>query len=349
MSAIEQYAIFLLQVITVVVALLVILAFIINKAQSAKQKIERGSLQIRKVNEELDELKDTVTEAMLDDKGLKQKNKADKAAKKAEKKSAKKIDPANEPKRKRLFVIDFHGDMRASAVDSLQEEINAILLTATVDDEVLVRLESGGGLVNAYGLAASQLHRLRTAKIPLTIAIDKVAASGGYMMACVGNHIIAAPFAIIGSIGVVAQLPNLHRLLKHNYIDFEQITAGEYKRTMTLLGENDNKGRQKMQADINETHELFKNFIRDNREMVDLDQVANGDYWYGSQAINLKLVDVLQTSDDYLLKASENCDIYHLAFKHKLPPMQRFLHKAEAAWLKWRSPTQQVDEERLLG
>ena len=349
MSAIEQYGIFLLQVITIVIALIAILAFITSKAQAAKQKAEKGSLLVTKINDDFDNLTDTMNLAMLDKDQQKAELKKIKAHQKIERKEKKQKNLKETTKRKRLFVIDFHGDIRASAVESLKAEVNAILLTATMNDEVLIRLESGGGMVNAYGLAASQLHRIRTAKIPLTIAIDKVAASGGYMMACVGNHIISAPFAIIGSIGVLAQIPNFHQWLKHHHIDFEQITAGEYKRTMTLFGENDSKGRKKMQEDINETHTLFKNFIHENRAMVDLDKVANGEYWYGSQAIHLKLVDALQTSDDYLLKAAHNCDIYQIEFRHKLPAIKRFFQKADSALLKWRTTSHHVDEKYFLG
>ncbi len=113
---------------------------------------------------------------------------------------------------------------------------------------MLIRLESGGGVVHGYGLAASQLDRLAQQKIPLTVAVDKVAASGGYMMACIAQKIIAAPFAIVGSIGVVAQVPNFHQLLKKNHIEVEQFTAGEFKRTVTLFAENTDKGREKVSA-----------------------------------------------------------------------------------------------------
>ncbi len=346
MITIEQYGIFLLQVVTIVFAIIAVIAFIAAKAQQAKAKIEKGELKISKLNDDFEHYQETIKEAMLDKDQLKLELKALKAQKKKDKKQ--KRSKENEQKRKRLFVIDFHGDIKASAVDSLREEVNAVLLSATVDDEILVRIESGGGMVNAYGLAASQLHRIRTAKIPLTVAIDKVAASGGYMMACVANHIIAAPFAIVGSIGVLAQIPNFHRWLKQHHIEFEQITAGEYKRTLTLFGENDNKGRQKMQADIDDIHTLFKDFIAENREKVDLDEVATGEYWFGSQAIDLKLVDALQTSDDYLLTANENCDIYNVSFQHKVPAMKKLFQRADSALLKWRNAENNIEENHLL-
>jgi serine protease SohB len=214
-------------------------------------------------------------------------------------------------------VLHFNGDIRASAVSALREEITAILTMAEKTDEILVCLDSGGGLVNAYGLAASQLQRIKDAKIKLIIAIDKVAASGGYMMACIADRIIAAPFAIIGSIGVLAQIPNFHRFLQKKSIDFEQLTAGQYKRTLTLFGENTEKAREKMQQEIDDTHELFKTFIHQHRPNIDIEKVSTGEHWYATTALNLNLVDALQTSDDYLLSASKQADIYEICFKLK--------------------------------
>jgi serine protease SohB len=204
--------------------------------------------------------------------------------------------------KKRIYVINFNGDMRASATENLRQEITAILSIADKDkDEVVVNLESPGGMVHGYGLAASQLARIRQHNLPLTICVDKVAASGGYMMACLANTIIAAPFAIIGSIGVVAQLPNFHRLLDKWDIDYEVLTAGEYKRTLTVFGENTDAGRQKFIADLEDTHTLFKEFVSDYRPSLDIEKVATGEHWYGKQALGLGLVDKLMTSDEYLL------------------------------------------------
>ena len=164
--------------------------------------------------------------------------------------------------------------MRASTVSSLAEEITALLNIATPNDEVLLRLESAGGVVHGYGLAAAQLMRIRAQHIPLVVAIDKIAASGGYLMACVADKILAAPFAIIGSIGVVVQLPNFHRLLKDKHIDFELHTAGEFKRTITLFVENTKEGKEKLQHEIEDIHGLFKNLIHDYRQQIDIDKVA---------------------------------------------------------------------------
>jgi serine protease SohB len=220
-------------------------------------------------------------------------------------------------KRKRVFVIDFKGDIRATEVTSLREEITAILTVATTGDEVLVKLESAGGTVHGYGLAASQLKRIRDKGIHLTIAVDKVAASGGYMMACVAHKIIAAPFAIIGSVGVLAQMPNFNRLLKKHDIDFEEITAGKYKRTLTLFGENTDEDREKMREELADIHLLFKEFIHENRSQVDVEKIATGEHWHGKRALELKLVDELRTSDDYLSSSVNTADIFEIDYERK--------------------------------
>jgi len=219
--------------------------------------------------------------------------------------------------RKRLFVIHFDGDIKASALSHLREEITAVLQVATKDDEVVVCLESPGGMVANYGLAASQLARVRSAGVKLTIAVDKVAASGGYMMACVADRILAAPFAMLGSIGVVAQLPNFHRLLQRNDVDFELFTAGEYKRTVTMFGENTAEGKEKFQSDLEEIHTLFQHFVADYRPQLDVAKVATGEVWFGKRAVELNLVDELKTSDEYLTGRAENADLYQVEYKEK--------------------------------
>lgn len=224
---------------------------------------------------------------------------------------------------RRLYVINFQGDIRASEVASLREEISAILQVAGENDEVVVLVESGGGTVHGYGLAASQLQRVRNYGIRLTVAIDKVAASGGYMMACVAQQIIAAPFAIVGSIGVLGQLPNFHRFLKKRDIDFEQIKAGDYKRTLSLFGENTEEDRERFRQEIEETHDLFKAFVKNNRPQVNVDQIATGEHWYGSRALELNLVDTLKTSDDYLAEAAESADLFQVRYVRKKPLIEK--------------------------
>jgi len=225
--------------------------------------------------------------------------------------------------RQKVYVIEFRGDLRASEVASLREEISAILQVASDEDEVVVQIESGGGTVHGYGLAASQLKRIRDRGIRLTVAIDKVAASGGYMMACVGQRIIAAPFAIVGSIGVLGQLPNFHRFLKKRDIDFEQVTAGECKRSLTLFGEIRPEDRERFRHELEETHELFKEFVNANRPQVEIDRIATGEYWYGSRALELNLVDDLKTSDDYLAEAAHTADLYQVKYIRKKPLIEK--------------------------
>lgn len=218
----------------------------------------------------------------------------------------------------KIFVLDFKGDIQASAVENLREEITLILATAKAGrDRIVVRLESPGGMVHGYGLAAAQLVRLRDAGFHLTICVDKVAASGGYMMACIANEIIAAPFAIVGSIGVVAQVPNFNRLLKEHNVDFELYTAGQYKRTVTMFGENTPEGKAKFEEELQQTHVLFKHFVEKYRPQLNVDKVATGEHWYGEDALDLNLVDKLQTSDEYLLALLPQHDVYVINTRKK--------------------------------
>ncbi|TFH86851.1 protease SohB [Billgrantia azerbaijanica] len=208
-----------------------------------------------------------------------------------------------------VWVLDFHGDIRASGAGRLAEEISAVLAAASEGDEVVVRLESAGGLVHAYGLAAAQLDRLRDAGLTTTICVDKVAASGGYLMACAADQLRAAPFAVLGSIGVVAQLPNVHRLLKRHDIDVELLTAGEYKRTLTVFGENTVEGRKKFQSDLENIHQLFKTHVAERRPGLDIEAASTGEVWYGRDALSRGLIDALGTSEEYLVSRMESARV----------------------------------------
>ena len=303
---------------------------------------ERGHIEVHSLNERFDQLADAVKEVVLEPadikRDLKRQKKADKAASKASKKVRKKHrdgqadDRALEDRRRRLYVIEFEGDLKASAVRQLREEISAVLMLATPLDEVVVKLESGGGMVHSYGLAASQLQRIRDHGVPLTVCVDKVAASGGYMMACIANRIIAAPFAMLGSIGVVAQLPNFNRLLKKHDVDFELLTAGEYKRTLTLFGENTDRGREKFLEELEQTHDLFKVFVQEHRPQVDIDRIATGEVWFGTQALGRKLVDELGTSDQYLMDQRDSADLYEVRYVARKTVQERLGLAAEGAF-----------------
>ncbi len=263
-----------------------------------------SKLHVRLLNERFEALSDALRHSVFQKKELRQLLK-----------SRKKSEAAKPPHKPRLYVLDFKGDIFATAVKSLREEVTAITAVAGAEDEVVVRLESPGGEVPHYGLAAAQLMRLREKKIKLTVCVDRVAASGGYMMACIADNIIAAPFSIIGSIGVVAQVPNMHRLLKKHEVDFEEMTAGEFKRTVTIFGEITPKGRQKFQDQLEETHLLFKQFVKAQRPKLDVDMVATGEYWLAMRAIELGLVDQIGTSDDYLLRRAVDANIYQITFQ----------------------------------
>ncbi|KPW86510.1 inner membrane peptidase. Serine peptidase. MEROPS family S49 [Pseudomonas congelans] len=314
MDFVVDYASFLAKTVTLVIAIVVVLAAIASMRGKGRRK-SSGQLQVTRLNDFYKCLRERLEQSLLDKERLKTLRKEQGKALKKEKKQA-------EPKA-RVYVLDFDGDIKASATESMRHEITALLTLATDKDEVVLRLESGGGMVHSYGLASSQLARIRQAGIPLTVCIDKVAASGGYMMACIGNKIISAPFAILGSIGVVAQLPNVNRLLKKHDIDFEVLTAGEYKRTLTVFGENTEKGREKFQQDLDITHDLFKNFVASYRPQLSIDEVATGEVWLGMAAVDKLLVDELKTSDEYLAERAKDADVFHLHYVQRKSLQER--------------------------
>ncbi|MBH3254886.1 protease SohB [Serratia marcescens] len=324
MEFISVYGLFLAKVATVVLAIAALAILAVSLGQ--RKNRQKGELQLTDLGEQYREMQRDMRLARMDTaeqkvwlKQFKKQTKADDKLKKQRAKSG-----AVEVTKPCLYVLDFKGSMDAHEVTSLREEISAVLAVASAQDEVLLRLESPGGVVHGYGLAASQLERLRKGGIRLTVAVDKVAASGGYMMACVADRIVAAPFAIIGSIGVVAQIPNFHRLLKKNDIDVELHTAGQFKRTLTLFGENTEQGREKFREDLNETHELFKRFVHEQRPSLDIDSVATGEHWFGSQAKEKGLIDAIGTSDDLLIAELDNHEVIAVRYTRRKRLMDRF-------------------------
>lgn len=325
MEFLLDYGLFLAKIVTVVAAIIVIL--ILVKSVGSKSGAAKGELEVTNLSEQHKQSIEQLEHHLHDDAFIKARDKAVKKEEKEKNKSREKeikqaskegsLDSKREP---HLFVLDFNGSIDAKEVGSLREEITAILAVAREGDEVLLRLESGGGMVHGYGLASSQLDRIKAAGLPLTISVDKVAASGGYMMACVADKIVSAPFAIVGSIGVIAQIPNFNKLLKKHDIEYEQLTAGEYKRTLTMFGENTDKARDKFKQELEETHVLFKDFIRERRPSLELEKVATGEHWFGTQAKELGLVDEISTSDDLVVAACKEKTVLavHYVQKKKL-------------------------------
>ena len=308
-----EYGLFLAKAVTFVIVIAVIVG-IISGLGNRNRKGDKGHIEVLPLNEFAEQMHSAVQEVVLDDEQQKAERKKHKQKEKEKQKKRKKGE--DEP-RKRVFVLQFQGDIHASAVSQLRQAITAVLAEATDKDEVVLKLESPGGAVHSYGLAASQLDRIRKKKIPLTICVDEVAASGGYMMACVGDKIYSAPFAMIGSIGVVGQLPNFSKLLKKHDVEFEQHTAGAYKRTLTMLGENTDEDREKFREDLEEIHLQFKSYVAERRSQLDIEQVATGEVWLGSRAQELGLVDDVITSDEYLSEQMADADLYEVSFVQK--------------------------------
>ncbi len=308
----RDYGLFLAKTVTVLAAILIVVGRLASLAMRARGGGgERARLVVQRIDRRLRLLGRHIEFRLLNNKQWKALAKADA------------LIEADQDKervagtRKRVYVLQFAGDIRASQVESLRHEITAIIAAHRPGDEVILRLDSPGGVVHGYGLAASQLQRLRDAGVRLVVTVDKIAASGGYLMACVADQIVAAPFAVIGSIGVVAQLPNLHKLMQKHDIDFEVLTAGKFKRTLTVFGENTEEGRAQFLRELDQTHQLFQSVIAQYRPQVALDEVADGRTWYGSQALELGLVDALQTSDSLLVAAAQSADVIDLRWRTK--------------------------------
>lgn len=338
-----EYGLFFAKIATFLIALVLLISVIVNAGQRGGEG--EGRLEVKKLNDRYKQMEEIMQHAVLDEHVIKQRDKEekqsqkkkDKAAKKEAKKLAKKStdsdadDAVTDSVKGNVYVLDFDGDMKASEVENFREEITTVLTLAKPEDEVIVRLESPGGMVHSYGLASSQLARIRSANIPLTICVDKVAASGGYMMACIADKILAAPFAVIGSIGVVASLPNFNKVLKKLDVDYDVLTAGEYKRTLTMLGENTEAGRQKFIDDLEETHELFKGFVGEFRPKLDIPLVATGETWYGKVALEKLLVDGISTSDEYISQRVKETSVFEVKYVQKKSWQEKLGVSAQAA------------------
>ncbi|MBK2357439.1 protease SohB [Francisella hispaniensis] len=300
------FVFFTLSTVLVVAAIVIVIGSFFSLLSRAKQEaanLAKGRLEINEVATEYKHTKQQLLESLLEKKEYKKFLK-----------EQKKLDKQDKPKQK-VFVINFKGDIHASQVENLRNEVSAILAVVNTEDEVIVRIDSPGGVVNGYGFAAAQLERIRQAGINLTVCIDQVAASGGYMMSAVAHKIIAAPFAIVGSIGVVGTIPNIRELLEKNGINVEMHTSGEYKRTLTTVGINTEEGRNKFKQDLESIHQLFKKHILVYRPSVDINKVATGEYWFGKDAIELGLVDKIQTYDDYLIDLlNKHHDVYEVSY-----------------------------------
>ncbi len=314
-----EYGLFLLKTLTIVVAIIAVM----GAAAAAQRRATHEGLEVENLNRRMRKISDALLKAVSSKDEQKKVAKERKKQDKAEAKT-----PSTKP---RSFVIDFKGDLKASAVASLREEVSAILEVATSDDEVVVRLENHGGVVHEHGLAASQLARVRDRDIPLVVCVDKVAASGGYLMACVASTIYAAPFAILGSIGVLAQFPNFNRMLDTHGVDFEEVKAGKYKRTVTMFGKNTDEDRAKLQEELEDVHALFKDAVVRYRPALDLDKVATGEHWYGTRALDLGLADELLTSDEVLGARAAERDLYRVEYKIKKPLQKRLMGGVDSA------------------
>jgi serine protease SohB len=321
MEFILEFALFFLKALTIVLAIVAVIIAIVSASRGDESA---HGLNVEKLNEKYQSMADKLNQAVMSKSEWKDYGKQQKKQRKEEAKQT------EAERGKRIYVLDFEGDLRASHVDSLREEVSAVVAVADQNDEVVIILDNSGGTVHEHGLGASQLQRIRDKGIPLVVIVDKVAASGGYLMASIADKIIAAPFAIIGSIGVLAQMPNFNRFLEERGIDFEQVTAGKYKRTLTMFGKNTEEDREKTKEDLEEVHRLFKGAVTEYRPALDIERVATGEYWYGSRALELGLIDELGSSDDYLMHSATEgkAQIFAVTYKGK----ETFIQKLQGSF-----------------
>ena len=333
----EELFLFAIKAVIIVVSLLAVILIPLLAAQgkSFKDK-QRKKLHFENLKEKLNSYTTELQGKILDKKKWK-------LYLKDLKKEAKKSKTAF-PK---SYVLEFVGDKMAVQTENLREEISLILKIAKPEDEVILLLESRGGSVAHYGLAASQLKRLRDGGISLTVCVDKVAASGGYLMACVGNKILSAPFAFIGSIGVLYGIPNIHDLLKKNLISYEELTAGKYKRTLTPFGKVTEEKKEKLQEQINLVHQQFQGFLKRYRSGLDFDKIATGEAWLGEEALKLGLVDGIQCGDDYIMSRFKTRDVYKVALKKDDSLMDKMFGKFMSFNLKDKISDPAYDEIHL--
>jgi len=328
MELLADYGLFLLQTVTIVLAVIVVI--VVSSKISGGGNEQKGAIKITDLSKKFADQSKYV-KTVLDDALAQKKPSLIDRIKKRLNKSSQTTPETPSKKEKIAIVIEFKGDMKASQVANLRQEVTAILAMEHKPDQVVIKLTSPGGLVHTYGLASSQLSRLREAQIPVSACVDTVAASGGYMMAVCAERIIAAPFAVLGSIGVVAQIPNIHRFLKNRDVDVELHTAGANKRTLTMLGENTPEGRRKFREDLEQTHLLFKAWIAERRPNLDLDAVADGSIFYGTDALTKGLCDEIATSDDVLLGLSADHHLFALKWVKKKSLAARLSRDASGA------------------
>ena len=129
------------------------------------------------------------------------------------------------------------------------------------------------------------------------------------MMAVVADRIVASRLAVIGSIGVVGQVPNVHRLLKRFDIDVLEMTAGTNKRPVSLIGPLTDQGIETFKKQLSDTHRLFRDHVHRFRPQLDIEAVSNGDIWHGVDALTHGLIDEIATSDEMIDRARHEGDL----------------------------------------
>ncbi len=227
----------------------------------------------------------------------------------------------------RLAVLRFQGlrDLNASGDQRLSEAIDEVLVNRDHFEEAVVIIDSPGGTTHGYGHAYALLERLSASGLKVTACIDRIGASGGYLMALPADRILAGPFAIVGSVGVVAGIPNVKRLLEEKGVSYRLFVAGDKKRVVHFADDDGPEVREYMDEKLAGIHTQFLQAVEKHRgDRVKLDEVRSGDHWSAEESVEkgLGLVDELQTSAEYLLE--RNREVALVMIERRVDITERF-------------------------
>jgi protease IV len=176
-----------------------------------------------------------------------------------------------------------------------QERVEALeRLTKSRAKAVILHINSPGGTTSGSEQLYDSLMRLKAEK-PLVIVVDGLAASGGYIVAIAGDHIVAQETSLVGSIGVLFQYPNVADLLKTLGIKIEEIKSSPLKAAPNGYEPTSPEARAAIESIVSDSYDWFRGLVKTRRHLDDalLDRVADGRVFTGRQGIGLKLVDEL--------------------------------------------------------
>ncbi|WP_343192796.1 S49 family peptidase [Buchnera aphidicola (Taiwanaphis decaspermi)] len=227
-------------------------------------------------------------------------------------------------KKSNLYILDYNDKIKKNKIKKLREEISSIILVAKKNDEVLLRLENTSDIVYEYGLVIAQLQRLRKKGIKLIISIDKIVSNGGYIIACVADHISASPFSIIGPINIVVNIPNIDKYTQTSNLNNQLNDCNTFTK-LTLIKNNTKIYVNKIFNKLDIKKYIRNSFIKDMRPSLNLNKIFNQNYWIGENAINEKLIDSINTSDDILFSKKDTHNLLKIKYVYKSNIVEKYI------------------------